>query len=99
MGPNEHVGPRLGDYLAGELSAAGDRQVEAHLLRCAECRDEADELSAIAVTVATLPPSALPEATESRETVLGRLPLYTALFLAGLIFGTTGCRALMGSVS
>lgn len=57
---DHHAGPHTGDYLLGELTAAQDHEVEAHLLRCPRCRAEAAALSEIAVALASLPEDRLP---------------------------------------
>ena len=59
MGPrssDEPDGPhaidRLAEYFSGSLTPADDLAVEAHLLACADCRAEYDELGQIALMVA-----------------------------------------------
>ena len=56
MGPNGHVAGQIHDYLLGALSARGEHEVEAHMLRCARCREEAVAMSEMAVALAMLPP-------------------------------------------
>jgi anti-sigma factor RsiW len=50
-----HVVDRLAEYFGGALTTADDAAVEAHLLVCAECRAEFDDLGAIALAIALQP--------------------------------------------
>jgi anti-sigma factor RsiW len=52
---------RLDGYLDGELGAAEQREVEAHLATCARCRAEADALRSILADARALPRSVPPE--------------------------------------
>ena len=56
-----HIGSRIGDYLLCTLSKAEEFAVETHLLHCPGCSSECDQLSAVAVLVATLPPEVVDE--------------------------------------
>ena len=52
-GTERHVVDRLAEYFSGSLTATTEESaVEAHLLGCAECRAEYDELGAVALGVA-----------------------------------------------
>jgi predicted anti-sigma-YlaC factor YlaD len=42
-----HVQLQLGAYVLGGLSAAEEAAVQAHLDRCAQCRDEYEELACV----------------------------------------------------
>jgi Anti-sigma-K factor rskA/Putative zinc-finger len=46
--PDDHVRPLLGAYVLGHLDPIEALDVGAHLQRCAACREEADELAAVA---------------------------------------------------
>jgi anti-sigma factor RsiW len=50
---------RLVEYFSGSLSPAEDAAVESHLLLCATCRAEYDELGQIALTITLQPRSAI----------------------------------------
>jgi anti-sigma factor RsiW len=50
-----HVDADLGLYLVGVLSEAEELQVEAHMLRCRQCRAKGDELSRIPSMLSMLP--------------------------------------------
>jgi hypothetical protein len=54
-----HVVDRLAEYFGGSLVAADESVVDAHLLFCAECRTEYDELGAVALAVALQPAGTL----------------------------------------
>jgi hypothetical protein len=54
-----HVVDRLAEYFGGSLAAADESAVEAHLLFCAECRAEYDELGEVALAVALQPAGTL----------------------------------------
>ena len=50
-----HVLDRLTDYFCGALPEADELAVEAHLLQCATCRAEYDDLGSAALFIAALP--------------------------------------------
>ena len=54
-----HVVDRLAEYYSGSLGADDELVIEGHLLSCADCRTEYDELGESALMVALQPPSAL----------------------------------------
>ena len=56
-GAEPHVVNQLVEYFSGSLTAAEDAYVESHLLSCAACRAEYDELGQIALTMTLQPPS------------------------------------------
>lgn len=58
--PDDHVRPLLGAYVLGQLDPVEALDVGAHVQRCTACREEADELAA----VAELLPLADPERVE-----------------------------------
>ena len=81
MGPHEgadsadaHVSFQLEDYLLGRLSGPDTFTVEAHLLRCPQCRAEADELSSVVAMVASLPPTVVQSIEESTPSSGARTP-------------------------
>jgi hypothetical protein len=51
-GTEPHVVDRLAEYFGGSLATADELTVEAHLLFCAECRAEYDELGTVALGIA-----------------------------------------------
>lgn len=51
-----HAGPALSAMLDGELSAAEEAQVQAHLVSCASCRSELDTVRLVRSWVRALPP-------------------------------------------
>jgi anti-sigma factor RsiW len=51
-----HAGDLLSGLLDGELDAAEEERVRAHLLVCAECRRELDVVAAMRTLVRNLPP-------------------------------------------
>ncbi|MEA3291569.1 MAG: zf-HC2 domain-containing protein [Pseudomonadota bacterium] len=53
--PDGHLGDRLSAYLDGELSTAEQRQVSDHVVSCAQCRDELQELDRARTAVRSLP--------------------------------------------
>jgi predicted anti-sigma-YlaC factor YlaD len=50
-GGQSHVVDQLVEYFSGSLTPAEDATVESHLLSCAACRAEFDELGPIALTM------------------------------------------------
>jgi anti-sigma factor RsiW len=52
----EHVEARLPLFLSGELPDSARREVEAHLVRCLECREAHRELSGIIAHLASMEP-------------------------------------------
>ncbi len=56
-----HVLDRLAGYFSGALPVEDEQMVEAHLLHCADCRAEYDDLGSAALLVASLPVGVLDE--------------------------------------
>lgn len=54
-----HVIDRLPDYFSGAGTEADDLAIDAHLLHCAACRAEFDELGAVALLLASQPEGTL----------------------------------------
>ncbi|MEV0131140.1 zf-HC2 domain-containing protein [Dactylosporangium sp. NPDC050688] len=58
---SSHVLDRLAGYFSGALPVEDEQTVEAHLLHCADCRAEYDDLGSAALLVASLPVGVLDE--------------------------------------
>ncbi|WP_327006879.1 zf-HC2 domain-containing protein [Dactylosporangium sp. NBC_01737] len=58
---SSHVLDRLAGYFSGALPVEDEQAVEAHLLHCADCRAEYDDLGSAALLVASLPVGVLDE--------------------------------------
>lgn len=78
MGPNHrsgqaaaHVQDQIDLYLTGALDAGQEERFEEHLLRCADCQEQADRASEIAVAVAALPADLVAELERSATTSAG----------------------------
>lgn len=54
-GPQPHVVDQLVEYFSGSLTPTQDAAIESHLLSCAICRAEYDELGPIALTMTLQP--------------------------------------------
>lgn len=64
---------RLSDYLDDELPAAERVEVDAHLARCASCREVLAELKAVALRAAALASEAVPPAADLWPGIEGRI--------------------------
>ena len=53
--PDGHLGERLSAYLDGELSTAEQRRVSDHVVSCAQCREELQDLDRARTAVRSLP--------------------------------------------
>lgn len=73
-GVQPHVVDQLVEYFSGSLTPAEDAAVESHLLSCAACRAEYDELGPIALTMTLQPQSAVDTAAPDRSTPAPRRP-------------------------
>jgi anti-sigma factor RsiW len=74
VGAQPHVVDQLVEYFSGSLTPAEDAAVESHLLSCAACRSEYDELGPIALTMTLQPQNAGEAPAGDRRTPAPRRP-------------------------
>ncbi len=72
-----HVVDRLVEYLSGSLTPDDDVVVESHLLACAACRAEYEELGPVALIMARQSDDALIDATLGERPPAPRIPVGT----------------------
>lgn len=97
-----HIADQLSAYLDGQVGAVEERQIEAHLNTCADCRAELESLQATQQLLRALPAPAIPRAfVLSRQVVpaqaaspltgwYGRLRTATALAVVTLLLLLAG---------
>ena len=75
-----HASDQLAAYLDGEIAGAGRARVEAHLERCAECRDELEQVRTGRLALRVLPlasaPADLWSSIEAAADTSSHLPLW-----------------------
>lgn len=71
--PEDHVRPLLGAFVLGHLEPGEAAAVGAHLDGCAECRDEAAELEAVAGLLPLADPERVGGPAESPREMLGEV--------------------------
>lgn len=59
-GPGPHLEDALSAYLDDELAPAARREADAHLIGCAECREELDDVAAARKAIRIMPVHAAP---------------------------------------
>ncbi len=74
-GANPHVVDQLVEYFSGSLTAEEDAAVESHLLSCASCRAEYDELGPIALTMTLQSQTTTEAAAPDRSPPAPRRPM------------------------
>lgn len=71
--PDEHVRPLLGAFVLGHLDDAESTSVQAHLDRCALCRDETAELASVADLLPLADATRLARPAEQPREMLGEV--------------------------
>jgi Putative zinc-finger len=92
-GAGAHDSSQLEDYVLGRLSKPAEFAVEAHLLRCPQCRSECERLSEMVAMVATLPPAvvdSIEDTTQSARLTLRRGVALVAALVLGVVLGAGG---------
>ena len=83
--PDGHLGDRLSAYLDGELVTLEHRRVTRHLVDCADCRAELQELDGARIAIRSLP--------GVDTTTTGEIPATPARHRRGVIAGGIGAAA------
>ncbi len=91
--PDGHLGDRLSAYLDGELVSLEHRRVTKHLVDCADCRAELQELDRARIAVRSLPGV---ETTMTGEIPATPVPRRRRRIIAGAIGASAAAALLVG---